>query len=253
MPAAELSRLTWRDADKALKRARVALVPVGATEQHGPHMTLETDTAIAEAFARRLGAELNEDAIIGPTISLGMSEHHLGFAGTMTLQTMTLMSLIHDVVESFAHNGLHKVVLVNGHGGNIDPLRLVAREAARSGKSDVASLMWAVLAADLIHERAATPFHSHACDIETSVAMAIAPHVVLEDRIEAPATSTVGISPLAEPRSRYDMPVPFEQWTANGAIGDPRLANRQLGEEIVALALNRALEFLRSFIEGPHR
>lgn len=248
MSAPELARLTWRDAETALRRARVALVPVGATEQHGPHMTLDTDTAIAEAFARRIGDALGEDAIIGPTISMGMSEHHLGFAGTMTLKALTLMSLVHDVVQSFVQNGVRKVILVNGHGGNIDPLGLVAREAGRDGTAEVASLMWAILAADLIHERAATPFHSHACDIETSVALAIAPHVVLSDRIEAPAPSTLGVVPLAEPRSRYDIPVPFGQWTANGAIGDPRLATRELGEEIVALALGRAVEFARRFV-----
>lgn len=247
MPAPELARLTWRDAEAALRRARVALIPVGATEQHGPHMTLDTDTAIAEAFTRRIAGALGEDAIIGPTLSMGMSEHHLAFAGTMNLRAQTLMSLVHDVVASFVQNGVCKVILVNGHGGNIDPLRLVAREAGRDGTAEVASLMWAILAADLIYERAATPFHSHACDIETSVALAIAPHVVLPERIEAPAPVT-GTVPLAEPRSRYDIPVPFEHWTTNGAIGDPRLATKELGEEIVALALSRALEFARRFI-----
>jgi creatinine amidohydrolase len=247
MPAPELARLTWRDADAALRRARVALVPVGATEQHGPHMTLDTDTAIAEAFARRIGDALEADAIIGPTLSLGMSEHHLGFAGTMNLRAPTLMALVQDVVQSFVQNGVRRVVLVNGHGGNLDPLRLVAREAGRDGTAEVASIMWAILAADLIHDRAATPFHSHACDIETSVAMAIAPQVVLADRIEPPAPPT-GVEALAVPRSRFDVPVPFEHWTTNGAIGDPRLATKELGEEIVALALERALEFLRRFI-----
>lgn len=248
MPAPELSRLTWRDAGEAFRRAKVALVPVGATEQHGPHMTLDTDTAIAEAFARRLGDALGADAIIVPTIPMGMSEHHLAFAGTMTLRASTLMGLVHDVVASCVQNGVTRIVLVNGHGGNIDPLGLVAREAARDGVAEVASIMWAVLAADLIRERAATPYHSHACDIETSVAMAIAPQVVLADRIEAPAPPMDAPAPLAEPRSPYDVPVPFERWTANGAIGDPRLATRALGEEIVALAERRALEFIRRLI-----
>lgn len=247
MPLAELSRMTWRDAKAALATARVVLVPVGATEQHGPHMTLDTDTAIAQAFTRRIAEALGADAIIGPTISMGMSEHHLAFAGTMNLKAPTLMSLVSDVVGSLVQNGVRKVILVNGHGGNIDPLRLVAREAGRDGTAEVASLLWAILAADLIHERAATPFHSHACDIETSVALAIAPHVVLKDRIEAPQMTAAGTA-LAEPRSRYDIPVPFEHWTENGAIGDPRLATKELGEEIVTLALSRALEFARRFI-----
>jgi creatinine amidohydrolase len=109
--------------------------------------------------------------------------------------------------------------------------------------------MWAALAADLILQRAATPYHSHACDIETSVALAIAPQVVMRERIEAPLPPT-GPAALAEPRSRYDIPVRFEEWTSNGALGDPRLATKELGDEIVALALGRAIEFARRFIEG---
>jgi creatinine amidohydrolase len=175
-----------------------------------------------------------------------MSEHHLSFAGSLTLRAPTLLGLIEDLVESLAHHGMKRVLLVNGHGGNQDALRLAARTAARDGVSEVGAVMWAVLAADLIAERAATTYHSHACDIETSVALAIAPHVVLLDRIEAPSPPSPAA--LAEPRSRYDLPIPFEQWTANGAIGDPRSATRELGEEIINLALSRAVEFARRFI-----
>jgi creatinine amidohydrolase len=246
MPLPELSRMTWRDAKTALARARVAIVPVGSTEQHGPHMTLDTDSAIAEAFGRRLGDALGEDAILCPTIRLGMSEHHLAFAGSLTLRAPTLMSLIEDVIESLGHHGLRRVLLVNGHGGNQDALRIAARTAARDKTSEVAAVMWAILAADLIAERAATAFHSHACDIETSVALAIAPEVVLWDRVEPPSPPSPHV--LAVPGARYDIPVPFEHWTENGAIGDPGRATKELGDEIVALALERATEFARRFI-----
>lgn len=243
----ELRQMTWRDAKAAFATARVALVPVGSTEQHGPHMTLDTDSAIADAFARKIGEALGDAAVLCPTINLGMSEHHLAFAGTLTLRAPTLLGLIADVVESLAHHGLRRVLLVNGHGGNQDALRLAAREASRNGTSEVAALMWAVLAADLIAQRAATNRHAHACDIETSVALAIAAHVVLPDRIEPPAPLPTE-RPLAEPGGRYDIPVKFENWTTNGALGDPRLATRELGEEIVALALGRAVEFTQRFI-----
>jgi creatinine amidohydrolase len=247
VPAPELARLTWPEAQTAFVSARVALVPVGSTEQHGPHMTLDTDSAIAEAFARRIGDALGTDALLCPTLGHGMSEHHMTFPGTLTLRAPTLMALIEDVVESLREHGLQRVLLINGHGGNQDALRLAARSAAREGRSQVATLMWAVLAADLIAERAATTRHAHACDIETSVALAIAPHVVLRDRIEAPPPLPEEV-PLAEPGSRYDYPVSFEHWSRNGALGDPRLATEQLGEEIVELALGRAVDFARRFI-----
>ena len=146
MPVPELARMTWRDAQAAFKTARVALVPVGSTEQHGPHMTLDTDSAIAEGFARLLGEELGSDAILCPTLRLGMSEHHLAFAGSLTLRAPTLLGLIEDVIESLGHHGLKRVLLVNGHGGNQDALRLAARAAARDKTAEVAAVMWAVLA-----------------------------------------------------------------------------------------------------------
>jgi len=248
MHVPELSLMSWRDAKTAMGTARVALVPIGSTEQHGPHMTLDTDSAIAEAFARKIGEHLGDNSLLCPTIRLGMSEHHMSFAGSLTLRAPTLLGLIDDLVESLAHHGLKRVLLVNGHGGNQDGLRLAARAAGRDGTSKVAALMWAALAADLILQRAATPYHSHACDIETSVALAIAPHVVLRERIEAPSQPT-GPAALAEPRSRYDMPVRFEEWTGNGALGDPRLATKELGDEIVALALERAIDFAQRFID----
>lgn len=248
MPAFELARLTWRDAKAAFARAKVALVPVGSCEQHGPHMTLDTDIAIANAFARLLAERLGEDAILCPPVNYGMSEHHLAFAGTLTWRAETFLGVARDTVESLAHHGMTKVLFVNGHGGNLDGLRLAAREAARDRGVEVGGVMWALLAADLIAQQASGQ-HAHACDIETSVAMAIAPEAVLADRIEAPvpAEHPAIIQPVG---ARVDFPVRFEQWTGNGSIGDPRLATKQLGDEIVALALERAEAFARKLIEG---
>jgi len=248
--APELARLTWEDARAAFAKARVALVPIGSLEQHGPHMTMETDTAIAVAFARRLGDELGEAAMQCPPVVYGMSEHHLAFAGTMTLRAPSLLAIVRDIVESLAHHGMKRVLFVNGHGGNLDPLRLAAREAGRDGPTKVATVMWAILAADLIAARAAGKRYGHACDIETSVALAIAPQVVLVDRIRAPAPPPAE-APLVEPQgARVDVPTPFEQWTTDGALGDPRRASRELGEEIVSLALRRAAAFALRFMDG---
>jgi creatinine amidohydrolase len=241
----ELARLTWTEAHDALARARLALVPVGSCEQHGPHMTLDSDLAIADGFARRLAAELGDDAVLCPAVPYGLSEHHLAFAGTLTLRTDTLLALVRDVVESLALWGVRRVLLVNGHGGNVDALRLAAREAARDRRALVGAVMWAVLAADAIADRAAGPRYGHACEIETSVALALAPRTVRAELVGSPAPPPAA-RPLAEPQdARLDVPVPFEAWTTDGALGDPRLATRELGEEIVAVALERAVALAR--------
>ena len=135
-------RLTWRDAE-ALARS---LVPVGSVEQHGPHLTLDTDLAVADAFARRLDADLGDDALLCPPIAYGLSEHHLGFPGSLTLRPDTFIGLLLDVIESLAHWDLQRVLVVNGHGGNIDALRLVSGQARRDLGSLVAAVMWAQLA-----------------------------------------------------------------------------------------------------------
>jgi creatinine amidohydrolase len=255
VPAVELTRLTWTEAREALARARLALVPIGSCEQHGPHMTLDADLAIADGFARRLAAELGDHAVLCPAVPYGLSEHHMAFAGTLTLRADTLLAVVRDVVDSLARWDVRRVLLVNGHGGNIDVLRLAAREAAGDGRTRVGAVMWAALAADAIASRAAGPRYGHACEIETSVALALAPQAVRPERVQAPAPPPAG-RPLAEPQgARFDVPVPFEEWTTDGALGDPRLATRELGEEIVAVALERAVAFARRLLSeegGSH-
>lgn len=247
----ELARLTWVDAREALARARVAVVPVGSCEQHGPHLALDTDVAVADGLARRLVTDLGETALLCPPVPYGLSEHHMAFAGTLTLRPTTFVGLVLDLVESLAHWGLRRVLVVNGHGGNIDALRLVARTARRDHGCLVAAIMWAQLAADEIASRVSSPTYGHACEVETSVAMVLAPQSVYPDRIGPPARRAAA-DPLVLPQApAVDRPTWLEEWTEDGALGDPRLARRELGEEIVEVAYRRALSFARRFAEAP--
>jgi creatinine amidohydrolase len=245
----ELSRLTWPDAREALKRARLALVPVGSCEQHGPHLALDTDAAVAEAMARRLETELGDEALLCPAIPYGLSEHHMGFPGTMTLRPETFVSLILEVVESLAHWGLRRVLVVNGHGGNIDALRLVSRHARRDQGSLVASVMWARLAGPEIAQLVESEQYGHACEVETSVAMVLVPDRVYEDRV-APPRGRRSADPLTDPPGGLvDQAVWTHEWTEDGALGDPRRASRQMGEAVMEAAYRKALAFAHRFAE----
>lgn len=242
-----LAELTWEEAAAAFERARLALLPVGSLEQHGPHLALDTDLAVAEALARRLEQDLGEPALLCPAVHYGLSEHHLPFPGTITLRPDTLAGLVLDVIESLAHWGIRRVLVVNGHGGNIDALRLVSRRARRDHGSLVAAVMWARLADDEISSRVTSAVYGHACEVETSVAMVLAPDRVRPERIAAPGDRR-SADPLTDPpRARVDQAVWMDEWTSDGALGDPRLASDDFGRAVVDTAHRRALEFARRF------
>jgi creatinine amidohydrolase len=247
----ELARLTWLEARDALERARLALVPVGSCEQHGPHLALDTDSAIANAFARRLAGDLGELALLCPPLGYGLSEHHLGFPGTLTLRPATFTGFISDVVESLAYWGIRRVVVVNGHGGNVDAIRLAARAARRDHGALVTGVMWAQLASDETARRAQSERYGHACEIETSVAMVLAPDSLHADRIAEPHPAGNADELTDPPRALVDRPTWFHEWTENGALGDPRLANEEIGEGVVEVAYRRALEFTRRLADEP--
>jgi creatinine amidohydrolase len=247
----ELARLTWPEAKEALASARLAVVPVGSCEQHGPHLTLDTDIAIAVAFARRLTDDLGELAVLCPSLGYGLSEHHLGFPGTLTLRPATFAGFLSDVVESLAHWGVRRVLVVNGHGGNVDAIRLAARAARRERGALVAGVMWSQVAADEAARHARSERYGHACEIETSVAMVLAPGSVHADRAAEPRPAAPA-DPLTDPPgARVDRPVWFHELTENGALGDPRLASEEIGTAVVDSAYESTLAFARGLAEQP--
>lgn len=244
----ELARMTTVEAQEALSRARLAIIAVGSLEQHGPHLPLMTDSAIAEALAGRVATELGSDAVLLPPIGYGLSEHHLGFAGTITLRPDTMLGLFADIFESLRHHDLRRVLVINGHGGNIDLLRLAAREARRDHGMMVASVMWAIVAADTARERASSSAYGHACEIETSVMMALLPDDVRRDEIVRGGRRTH--DELTEPPGgSIDEPVWLHEWSDDGALGRPDLASEANGAEIVEAALERVVGYARRMIE----
>jgi creatinine amidohydrolase len=247
----ELARLTWPEAEEALAKARLALVPVGSCEQHGPHLTLDTDIAIAMAFANRLADDLGELAVVCPPLGYGLSEHHLSFAGTLTLRAATFAGFLADVVESLVRWRIKRVLIVNGHGGNVDAIRLSARAARRDHGALVAGVMWAQLGADEAARHARSERYGHACEIETSVAMVLAPGSLHADRIAEPRPAGRA-DPLTDPPAAFvDRPIWFHEWTADGALGDPRHASAEIGTAVVDTAYERALAFARGLAEEP--
>ncbi len=206
-----LGDLTWPGVG-----GQVLAVPLGSTEQHGPHLPLSTDSDIAEALTLGL-ASRRGDVVIAPTVPYGASGEHAGFPGTLSIGhdalEILLLELVRSATDSFPH-----VLLVNGHGGNVVTLtRVVARLRDESRDVLVWSPRWRG--------------DAHAGRTETSVQLAIDPSRVGESRA---AGATEGLAELLPALRRGGL----RAVTDNGVLGDPSGASSAEGEELLREALD---------------
>lgn len=230
--------------DLAARANALAVLPVGSLEQHGPHLPVITDTASASAAAIR-AAHLVADEIpvaVLPGLWLGMSEHHFPFGGTISLDYDAYYSVLRSIVRSLKALGFKRLLIVNGHGGNIDPLAVAVRELAVTfAMPIVATTPW-MLALHEIAAIAETETPRHACEGETSVMMAIAGDFVRTDKFD---------EAVQQAPKRVEAPHGFsrfysfsERAPVTGTWGDPRPATLEKGElflTIQAKALARGM------------
>lgn len=194
--------------------APLVLVPVGSTEQHGPHLSLDTDTAIAVAVAEGVAERLGDGVLVAPPVSYGSSGEHQSFAGTSSIGSEALRTFVIELVRSMSE-WAGRIVLVNAHGGNISALAKATFQMIVE-EHDVAWVPCATEGVDL-----------HAGITETSLMLHIRPSSVRIDRIETGETR-----PLAE-----ILPLMMAGGVAavspNGVLGDPREASAALGRQVL--------------------
>lgn len=244
-----LAEMTTVDAAEILQASGIAVIAVGATEQHGPHLALQTDARIAAEFAELLVGELGDLAVLCPPLPYGVSDHHLRFAGTISLSSDTFVALLMDVLRSLHAHGVRRVVIVNGHGGNIASLAEVSLRARTELRLPVASMMWARLAPDVVDAGSLGPERGHACESETSLALVLAPDIVRPERIPDPEFVTSFPAAARPPLGYVDIAADFADLTTNGVWGRPKAASREFGERILETAMARAVAFCRDFVD----
>jgi creatinine amidohydrolase len=229
MTMIELDTLTWPQVREQIETGRdTVVVALGATEQHGPHMPLATDALIGDHLARRLADRL--DAFVAPTLRVGCSEHHLGFAGTMSFTQETYHAIIGDLVRSLLRGGFRRIVLLPTHGGNFAPLAdAIARldEAEQAHVVAFTDLGVLLQIAQMGEEQYGVPLGEgglHAGEWETSLMLVIHPELVHMENAAAGFTGDLqeavgsmfagGVASISE----------------NGTIGDPTRSSAEHGE-----------------------
>ncbi|HDD33631.1 MAG TPA: creatininase family protein [Thermofilaceae archaeon] len=239
-----LGELTWEEAGRYLKTADFVILPTGSFEQHGPHLPLLTDSIRAEALAEELARKAEERGLrvlLLPVLTYGVSEHHMNFPGTISIDSLTYISLIEDIGRSLARHGVRRLVLLNFHGGNIAPLQVaVERIRVRYGLRTYL-VHWTSYARDAILE-VLKPSGSwgHACEHETSMIMLFRPELVRKDRIRVPK-----VRKRADVKAFYY----FDEITDTGGLGDPTKASAEKAKVIVERATERIVEVLESIKE----
>lgn len=177
-----LGELTWPEARERLKQVDVALLPVGALEQHGPHSPLDTDAFDAGHLAMRVAEACSDPKpLVLPLIPYGVSYHHADFPGTISVTNETLARLVYEVGMGAARHGITKLVIVNGHGGNAATLQFAAQMINRDAHIFTCVDTGETSDAD-VAKIAETPGDVHAGEIETSTTLAVRPHLVEMDR-----------------------------------------------------------------------
>ncbi|MFJ5036205.1 creatininase family protein, partial [Streptomyces sp. NPDC088560] len=234
-----MSEVQWNRLTAAQLRAlaagnAVVLVPIGATEQHGPHLPTGVDDFLAAEVCRRaavLAAE-HTSAVVTPSIPTGLSEHHMAFGGTLTLSLPTLHALLRDICRSVIRAGFSRILIVNGHGGNMTALNALTTELTAELATPIAFTSYFGAGRDVVRDTLETQDGlMHACEGETSMMMAAHPELIHAEHL----TDAHGprITLPAESDDPLYMAVPFDRITPTGVAGDARTANPDKGETML--------------------
>lgn len=237
----------------------VLILPLGSVEQHGPHLPVGVDAACAEAVAlRTVEAFAGEPRVLVlPTLWYGYTPNQMSFAGTISIDSQTLIRLLCEIVGSVLAHGVRRLVILNGHGRNIGALDVaVARigEGLRQPAHVVGTSYWNLVAHRTEEFRESPPGGiAHGGEFETSLQIALNPHLVHRHRAEKhiPQFPSQHLQMDLFAGSALHSYYPFESFTTTGTIGDPTLASEEKGARILSICCEELGRFLKEFATWP--
>lgn len=242
-----LHTASWPEVEAYLERSKGILIPIGSTEQHGPNGLVGTDAICPEVIAREAGEA--GGLLIGPTFNVGVAQHHLGFAGSMTLRPSTMIAAICDWIDSLHRQGFERIFFINGHGGNIATIQAAFAESyggwSLEGEACPYRLKlsnWWELPGVMDVCRSIFPVAdgSHATASEISVTYYAYPQAV----------KSVAMSPKVAPEGRFADAADYRARFPDGRIGsDPSGATPDKGAKIVASAREALVREAHAFFK----
>lgn len=243
----QLALCTWHEVEEYLRAGRGIIVPIGAVEQHGPNGLIGTDHLDAEFVAKGVGDAIG--CMVAPTLAYGMSQHHLGFAGSATLRPSTLMLVVRDVVLSLSRHGFERFFFINGHGGNVATVTAafdeIYAETSLGAERPPVMCRMSFWSAGPRAQRLADEFYgdsngSHATAAEVSLAQFYQPGAVKHAQMHPKvAPRSGGFFDAADYRRRFP----------DGRIGsDPSLSTPEHGEQLFHASVEDMAEAFRAFM-----
>jgi len=220
----------WPDLETYFESESLALVPLGSTEQHGPHLPEGTDHLIAEAFAREVADRTGY--LCTPTITIGVSGHHQQFPGTASADPGPFRDYVESVTRSLTTHGIDRVIYVNAHGGNVTHLREVGRRLREDGTAYAVEWMWDESIPEAV-EAAFEHNGPHGGPKETALIQHLHPELVHDDRLETARDGGMvevdeRIGRVHGSRTFYDS----IDNSDNGVFGDQTEASAEAGAEL---------------------
>lgn len=253
MSSFRLAEMTTEQAAAAVAESPLVLLPAGAFEQHGPGMPLATDLVRAEHVAQRVATELGGQAVIGPSLPVGVSPHHMNFAGTITLSTTTFAAVLRECATSLHRHGWRRILVITGHGGNNATLTAVAQDLLTTHEDlQFAWTPLTALASDVVSELDVSEVHGHSGEAETAQMLFFAPHLVHLDRLVPGTTRRAELDATGAATLRPGPPKltsPYDRLSRNGVLGDPRRATADQGAAIADAMTRRITDFAAEWLK----
>jgi len=239
-----ISELTWPEAKKRFEETDIVLLPVGSLEQHGPHLPLDTDAFDADHLARQVAERCSDPKpLVLPLIPYGVSYHHGDFPGTVSITNDTLSRLVYEIGICVAAKGVKKLVIINGHGGNIPSLKYAAQMINRDTHI-FTCVDTGETSGDDVEALVETSNDVHSGEIETSTALATRPELVQmgKARKNIPRFSSEYLS-FSSNRS-VEWFSRTSKLSRSGVLGDPTKASAEKGRKIWEVAVDNLVKLV---------